>query len=221
MNLGTSRNAQDVEGFVLAGGKSTRMGSDKALVRFAGRPLIEHALHILRSLGIPASIAGAHSALDDFAPVIPDSGLGPLSGVCAALERCKSPLAVLLSVDMPVLPPAAITCMLRVARIEDAGAVFFTVNGFIQTFPAVLEPALLPALSSELRRGHGGCLRAIRTAAYVLRRPLRLLPAEVLAQAGQCGHSLGLPSFLWFLNVNTPHDLAAANRLLSEAIRVS
>ena len=215
------KSAAEAAGFVLAGGKSSRMGSDKALLRFSGRPLVEHALGILASLGLSATIAGARSHLDAFAPVIPDAGRGPLDGVCAGLADCKAPLAVFLSVDMPLFPPRAIDCMLQVARIGNSGAVLFTLNGFIQTFPAVLDPVLLPALLPELHHGHMGCLRAIRSATQALQRPLRLLPVELLVQSGQCEHPSFLPPFQWFLNVNAPADLAAANKLLPAASRIS
>ena len=213
--------AAKAAGFVLAGGESSRMGSDKALVRFAGRSLLEHALGILASLALPASIAGSRSPVDMFAKVIPDTGRGPLDGVCAGLRACTLPLAVFLSVDMPLLPPVAIDCLLHAARTEGSGAVLFTLNGFIQTFPAVLDPVLLPALLSSLDDGRMGCLRAIRSAAQALQRPLRLLPVELLAQAGHCAHPSFLPPFFWFLNVNTRSDLAAANQLLPAAGRIS
>ena len=82
----------DAAGFVLAGGQSSRMGSDKALVEFGGRPLIAHAVGILRTAGLSVSIAGARAeiraSLESYAPVIPDAeaGRGPLGGICAALK---------------------------------------------------------------------------------------------------------------------------------------
>ena len=101
-------------GFVLAGGQSSRMGQDKALLHFAGRPLVAHALSILSQAGLSVSIAGARpsarTSLEAFAPVVedPEPGLGPLAGICAALASTAARYAVFLPVDLPLLPPALI-----------------------------------------------------------------------------------------------------------------
>jgi molybdenum cofactor guanylyltransferase len=86
-------------GFVLAGGQSRRMGTDKALVEFKGRPLIAHALDLVRAAGLPVFISGARSPLQSFASVVPDSrrDTGPLEGICAALESLKNNNSCLVS----------------------------------------------------------------------------------------------------------------------------
>ncbi len=220
MKATANGSALDAEGFVLAGGQSARMGTDKALVDFAGRPLIEHALSQLAGLGLTAKIAGARRPLDTYSPVIPDEGRGPLDGICAALEVCAAPLAVFVSVDMPLVPPSAIAALLQAARVAAPGGVLFTLNGFIQTFPAVIDRVLLPALVAELSSGHSGCLRATRSAAQALNRPLRLLPVEHLAQADICRDAAYLHPLFWFLNLNTPGEIFAASQLLHGKARV-
>ncbi|MGA2170607.1 MAG: NTP transferase domain-containing protein [Terracidiphilus sp.] len=90
--------APDAVGFVLAGGRSSRMGEDKALLRLGGQPLVAHALGILRKAGLAASVAGAGSALGALAPVVEHAnpGLGPLGGICAALASTTARRAVFL-----------------------------------------------------------------------------------------------------------------------------
>jgi molybdenum cofactor guanylyltransferase len=208
-------------GFVLAGGQSSRMGTDKALVELDGEPLVARSLNILRQADLSATIAGARSELSRFAPVIDDPGDGPLSGVCAALRSMQAEYAVFLSVDMPLLPSSLLACLLNHARITDSVAAVASVNGFAQTFPAVVHEAALAAAQSELTSGKGGCLHAFRAAAAQLNRPFTMLAVENLAQAGQVEHTSGLPPASWFLNVNTPADLERAESWLSLTHRVS
>jgi molybdenum cofactor guanylyltransferase len=205
----------DAAGFVLAGGASSRMGSDKALVPLAGRPLIEHSLAILREAGLSASIAGTRSALASLTPVVPDStpGLGPLAGVCSALASTTAQWSVFLSVDLPLLPASLISYLLQHARATDAAVTLASVSGFPQTFPAVINRASLPSLFAELEAGRSGCFSAFQSASAGLKRPPAILAVEFLAQSGHAVHPAGLPPALWFLNVNTPDDLELAERL--------
>jgi molybdenum cofactor guanylyltransferase len=202
----------DAAGFVLAGGRSSRMGRDKALVQFAGRPLVAHALSLLHNAGIPASIAGSRSTLTEFSPVIEDEhpDQGPLSGICAALKSGTVRWAVFVPIDLPLLPVSLINFMLDHARTTAAPVTLASVNGFAQTFPAILNKATLSPLLTELQAGRSGCLSAFRVAAASLGSSVSVLAVESLVQSGRVVHPDGLPASRWFLNVNAPHDLLQA-----------
>ncbi len=165
-----SEAAGDVIGFVLAGGQSSRMSRDKALLEFAGRPLVAHALSIFEAAGVPAMIAGAASSalrsLPAYAPIVEDAspGLGPLSGICAALSIISSRYAVFLPVDLPLLPASLLAYLLRSACITRSAVTVCSVSGFAQTFPAVLDHTALPALQNELDAQRYGCFSAFQAA---------------------------------------------------------
>ena len=223
MSLPDSGAEPDAAGFVLAGGRSSRMGADKALTELCGRPMVVRALEILRKAGLSAAIAGARSPLADFAPVVEDTaaGAGPLGGVCTALASTDAARAVFLPVDMPLLPESLVAYLLWHTQVTGAAATIASVNGFAQSFPAVVERAALPALEAVLRSGRGGCFAAFRAAATELGRPFSILPVELLAQAGHVSHPDSLPAALWFLNANSPAEIERAQRLLAAFHRVS
>jgi molybdopterin-guanine dinucleotide biosynthesis protein A len=206
----------DAAGFVLAGGQSSRMGRDKALLPFAGQPLVAHALSTLRQAGLTASIAGASSSFAGLAPVVEDAqpGLGPLSGICATLASTSAHHAVFLPVDLPLLPASLISFLLRHAQTTGRAVTLPSVNGFAQTFPAVLDRAVLPLLQTELGAGRSGCFSAFQAGAAIRREPMSVVAAELLAQAGQALHPGGLPASCWFFNVNTPEDFERAIAVL-------
>ena len=197
-----STDEKKASGFVLAGGQSSRMGRDKALLPFAGQPLIAHAISILREAGLEAAIAGANpqanGALAAYAPVVEDSqpGLGPLAGICAALATVATRYAVFLPVDLPLLPSSLIAYMVHHAEITGRAVTIPSVNGFSQTFPVVLDRSVLPALQRDLHSGLGGCFSAFQTAASGMGQPIASVGVELLVQSGQIAHPLGLPAAL-------------------------
>jgi len=205
----------DAAGFVLAGGRSSRMGEDKALVRFAGRPLVEIALGVLRQPGLEAFIAGTLSSLAAFAPVVEDreAGLGPLGGIVAAFDATARRRAVFLPVDLPLLPASLLRYMLHHSKVTGRAVTVPSVNGFLQSFPAVVDRAALPLLRRELEAGRGGCFAAFQAACAALGEPMSVLGVEALVQCGQVSHPCALPPALWFLNVNSPADLRRAEAL--------
>ncbi len=78
---------EGVTGWVLAGGKSSRMGCDKALLDFAGRPLLRRALELASSVTADVRIVGDPAKYAAFGAVIADiySERGPIGGIHAAI----------------------------------------------------------------------------------------------------------------------------------------
>jgi molybdenum cofactor guanylyltransferase len=181
------------ESFILAGGRSTRMGQDKALMRVGGRTLLEQALEKLPG----ARIAGARSDLSAFASVIPDihPDCGPLSGIEAALAASHSTFNVFLPVDMPLLPATFLTWMLQRAQITGSLATIPRINGQPQPLCAVYQRDLLPSISSALSRGDYKVMPAVGQA--------DLFDVEMLASTSL---EIATPVYRWFHNCNTPED---------------
>ena len=96
---------------LLAAGRSTRMGCDKALLEFEGRPLWRRQWDLLAGAGAGERFLSVR-AEQDWAPAdvikisdaTPDTG--PLAGIVAALERCSTPLLLVLAVDLPGMQAA-------------------------------------------------------------------------------------------------------------------
>lgn len=208
-------SGSDVAGYVLAGGQSSRMGRDKALLTFAGQSLAGRAISILTAAGLQASLAGASQSLASLAPVIQDAdqGQGPLAGICAALSSTPARWAVFLSVDLPFLPASLITTLVHHVQITGGLVTLPSINGFSQTFPVVLSRDLLPALSAELSSGRRGCYSAFQSAVASTGQTVTVLPVELMVQAGQIIHPQGVPPFRWFLNLNTQSDVRHAQNI--------
>ncbi|HEX8180557.1 MAG TPA: molybdenum cofactor guanylyltransferase [Pyrinomonadaceae bacterium] len=94
----------EIEGFILAGGASSRMGCDKARLRLGGETF---AARIARSLGaITPHVRVVSTRLDSAAlslPIVPDiyAERGALGGLHAALSACRAPWAAVVSCDLP------------------------------------------------------------------------------------------------------------------------
>jgi molybdopterin-guanine dinucleotide biosynthesis protein A len=114
----------DVTVFILAGGKSTRMGKDKAFVEFNGRGLLQGALELARSVATNVYIVGSKEKFAPYAPVVEDvfRDCGPLGGIHAALRVSRMDLNLMLAVDMPFVSSAFLRYLIDQARIGDARA---------------------------------------------------------------------------------------------------
>ncbi len=91
-------------GIILAGGKSTRMGRDKALMKWKGKPFIQHAIDAAKPLCQNLIISGNQSPLNDFGvQVVKDlrQDEGPVTALVSCFRQIKTEAAIVLSCDVP------------------------------------------------------------------------------------------------------------------------
>ena len=114
----------DATAFVLTGGRSSRMGSDKALLSWAGETLIQRTLAIARQACRQVFICGARELYGKFGEVLEDAapGHGPLSGIQAALHATETELNLILSVDLPLMTAEFLVWLLQQARSGEHGS---------------------------------------------------------------------------------------------------
>lgn len=109
---------------ILAGGRSSRMGTDKGMMHFNERPLISHVIDVLRSLEIDnILIITQHGAYEQFGyPCYPDliQFKGPLGGIYAGLSHSKANKNLVLACDMPFLTKELLSALINDIGEEDA-----------------------------------------------------------------------------------------------------
>lgn len=140
-------------GVVLAGGRSTRMGRDKALLELDGVALVERAAATLREVCAEVLIASGDGARlgrpGEIADALADAG--PLGGLLAALEAARHPLVAVVAVDMP--HASAQVLRLLAAALDGANAAVPVVDGRAHPLHAVYATRTLPGLRGYVERG--------------------------------------------------------------------
>ena len=165
-------------GAVLAGGRSSRFGSDKAEALLHGRPLIDHAAAALGRICTAVVIVGRTAKGYECIPDRPAGGMGPLGGLAGALFHAKRhgyDLVLSCGVDSVDLPPDLVDLLTPAPAHLDSQPV-------IGLWPA----ARAPALDEFLSRHTSHAVRAFGAAVGARQVKLAANPA----------------------NVNTPQDLA-------------
>ena len=135
---------------VLAGGKSTRMGRDKAALRLNGRSLAEHQTEKLKALGLTDLMLSGWSETIAGTRFVPDviPALGPLSGIHACLCASAHDAVLFLSVDVPLVPTDALQSLLEKHR---GGITLLSVDGVSQPLIGVYDRSLRVEAEEILR----------------------------------------------------------------------
>lgn len=193
--------APDVSAFILAGGRSSRMGTDKAFVDFEGRTLLARALDLARSATSDVRIVGSKEKFAPFAPVVEDvfQNCGPLGGIHAALEASTAELNLVMAVDLPFVPEAFLRYLIGEANsAPDVAVIVPRAQAHWQSLCAVYRREFAAVAENALRAGK----HKIDPLFAVV--PTRGIEEDELRRTG----------FLQeiFCNLNTPAELRAARK---------
>lgn len=189
----------DLTAFILAGGKSTRMGSDKAFVMLDGRTLLARALELARSVTGEVRIVGDPAKFSKFAAVVEDifPNCGALAGIHAALLSSPTELNLILAVDVPFVSPALLQYMLERARNSASATVTVAHSGGNwQPLCAIYRRNFAEAAEQSLRTSHYKIDKLFAATST------QKIPEEELKAAG-------FPPEM-FRNLNTREELEAA-----------
>jgi molybdopterin-guanine dinucleotide biosynthesis protein A len=197
-----------VVGFVVAGGRSLRMGRDKALLPWGETDLLEHALARLRLVTDDVRILSGPSpryggrGVPEVVDRIADAG--PVAGLVAGLEESGGRPGLFVAVDLPFVPVPLLDRLAGLAESWDA-VVPLSARGAeplcAAYAPSCLEPIRRRVAAGEMRM----------TSFWPEVRVLELGPSDLTA--------FGDPEE-FFRNVNTPADLRDASSAASNATRV-
>src|SRR5687767_5443797 len=189
---------------IQAGGQSSRMGEDKALKTFLGRPLIQRVIERL-SLVADELIVTTNRP-EDYTflnlRLVPDlkPGRGALGGLYTAIASAKNPIVAVVACDMPFASGALLEAGSRL-RMEEAADVVIAKSdeGYEPLHAIYRRETCLPAIEAAIDAEQW------KVIAWFPQVNVRLLPTEEIQRYDPLG--------LAFWNVNTPEEFAEAERI--------
>jgi len=184
---------ENVLGLVLAGGKSRRMGSDKASLVLDGRTQLERAVQLLEERLSEVFVSTRQGQGDDPLrsrfPQIVDryDNMGPIAGILSAMDERPEPSWLVLACDLPSIDSMTIGFLLENASAEHPATAFISVrDGLPEPLCAIFRPDARPVIDQFIADGI-------------------VCPRKMLINSPTCLLDQPNPGALH--NINTPEDL--------------
>jgi molybdopterin-guanine dinucleotide biosynthesis protein A len=188
------------DAFLLAGGRSSRMGRDKALLGVGPLTFLEAVARAARPLARSITVvgregeAGGYPAVADLRP-----GLGPLAGIETALSRAETDVAIVLACDLPLVTAELLELLAaRAAGAPGAIVVARDAGGRLAPLCGLYPTAARESVSRLLDAGE--------------RRPRALLDSRPTVVVDYCEYAHLPAAERLLLNVNTPEEYEALVR---------
>jgi molybdopterin-guanine dinucleotide biosynthesis protein A len=232
----------EISGFVLAGGRSSRLGRDKTMLPWppensrhrSRETLLQHSIARLEMVCTKVSVCANRNDLPFAGAIIPDAllGSGPLGGIVAALESSTTDWNLMLAVDLPLLPMEVLRALVASAlndkssvispasSLQSVACILPQLDGLPQPLCGLYHRALLPGLRTTLEGGKFKVMTALQEACDQVAPNLDLQssPGELCiemwdARAFAAAQPLAPNPSEWFLNINTPEEWQQARQL--------
>lgn len=179
----------DIGAIILAGGKSSRMGSDKGLMVWNGKPMIAHVIHATQKITSDILVVTNNEEYTQFGlPVFPDeqTDKGPLAGLLSGLRKTKYEYNLVLSCDIPGIQPEVLNYLF--ASCSGYDITLLRVKDDVHPLIGVYRTTCIPIIESQLQNGQ---LR--------LKDLFKLVQTQILS-----GEQFDQQNFR---NLNSPEDL--------------
>jgi len=186
-------------GFITAGGRSSRMGVDKAWLELAGRAMIEHVIAALAPVSTHLAIIANSPDYERLGfPVYADSNkeIGPLEAVRTALSNTFTDRVMLVGCDLPFVTTDLFKLLLNIAG-DHYAAVPIGADGKLEPLCAIYRAEALSVVTELINQGERKMSRLFD------RVPTRFVPFDELR--------LLRGSDIFFENINTPEDYKRAS----------
>jgi len=184
---------------IMAGGQSSRIGTDKSFVLFEGRPMIENVLDTVSGLGDETLLITnkpdeyEHLNLSMVSDVYP--GLGPLGGIFTAVHAASHPHTLIVACDMPWLNRPLLEYMISLRQTADV--VVPRWEKFPEPLHAIYSKACLDPIEEKLKA------RMLKITVFFGQVNVRFVEREEIERFDEDGRS--------FANINSPQDLKEAS----------
>jgi len=156
-------------GVIMAGGKSSRMGSDKGLLPFRGKLLIQYSIDLLKSFCSELLISTQNEEYAQFGiPLVKDEipDCGPIGGIHSALKASKNNYIVAIGCDMPFVTTSTIQLLME--KVEAYDCIVPSVNGKLEPLCAIYSKSLIDKIEENISNGEFAMNRLIKGSKHLL-----------------------------------------------------
>lgn len=189
-----------INGLIMAGGRNSRLGRDKAFIEYHGKPQVLHLYEMLASLQVPAYISCRRSQADQFQGICPlifdgDLSIGPLGGIFAAMEAYPVHDWLVIASDMPMVTERTLVRLMQKYGKKSLTTYKSQKKAFPEVLLTIYKKELLPTFRKAIHRRN-----------YSLQTLLKSVEKHFVIPENE----------LELLNVNTVEDLNAVLHLIRD-----